>query len=309
MPNFFTEDKEVNVSQITDKGWWVCNTTEHVAKGTALGDDFTQHIYTPSAEGKIARYNRTLDEWEQEVDDMTFKPYFDKQGKSYVIGQPDGEYPEWAIKDAPPAHDKDSQTVLYDEDGWRVFDIKLGEPYFDENGFVKLVSDYNFTLPDNHSWDAPPDVEEGQAVKLIGGSWCVLRDLRNSIAYAKNRTEHEDYVVQKLGDLPNTHTEKPYCEFCSWDEDNNDWLYDVEIHRPYKTQEEKLWRDDALKAVLDRIDQYEKDQGYPTDLRTSSLTESEFYELLVDRKALCDYPQSNDFPFGERPVLSQLTSE
>lgn len=119
MSEFFSKSQTVVVSQMTATGWWIRNTQEHVAKGTALGDDFTQDIYTPSEAGKTARYDRELRAWLPEIDDMTLKPYFDKNGKGYVIGAPDGDYPEWAIKDAPPAYDRETQTVLHGDDGCR----------------------------------------------------------------------------------------------------------------------------------------------------------------------------------------------
>lgn len=70
---------------------------------------------------------------------------------------------------------------------------------------------------------------------------------------------------------------------------------------------ERLWRDTSLNKVLNRIDQYEKDQDYPVELRTSPIqSNDEFLKLLNDRKLLSDYPESIDFPFGERPILSGL---
>lgn len=304
MSKFFNKSQTVEVSQITRTGWWVRNTTEYVAKGTALGDDFTQDIYTPSEPGKTARYDRDLSAWSQEIDDMTFKPYFDKDGKEYVIGEPDGDYPEWAIKDRPPEYDEESQTVLYNDDGWQVFDIKLGVPYYDEFGFEFLVTDYNFTLPENHTFEIPPKTPEGFAPKLVNGIWQTLRDLRGKIAYAKDRDNGENYIVKELGELPSTHTEKQPNEFDTWSESVGDWIYDIERHLPYKIKEERDWRDAVLQSVLNQIDQYEKDQIYPEHLRTSSLDETGLLALVTDRKVLCDYPEYDGFPFCERPKLS-----
>ncbi|CAH0543083.1 hypothetical protein [Vibrio marisflavi] len=84
---------------------------------------------------------------------------------------------------------------------------------------------------------------------------------------------------------------------------------DIERERPVKTTTETTWRDQQLSLVLNRIDQYEKDQNYPEEYRTSPITsEDEFNSLLMDRKKLCDYPESVDFPFGQRPQLSGVAS-
>ncbi|AYV22357.1 hypothetical protein [Vibrio mediterranei] len=74
-----------------------------------------------------------------------------------------------------------------------------------------------------------------------------------------------------------------------------------------KQIEERLWRDSVLDKVLSRIDQYEKDQNYPEELRTSPIkSHDDFVLLLNDRKLLSDYPDTENFPFGDRPTLSGL---
>ena len=83
----------------------------------------------------------------------------------------------------------------------------------------------------------------------------------------------------------------------------------VDITYSYKElkRREREWRDDELAKVLNRIDQYEKDQSYPENLRTSPInTHDDFILLLNDRKVLSDYPDAANFPNGERPLLSGL---
>ncbi|MEL7290428.1 MAG: hypothetical protein AAGJ78_04750 [Pseudomonadota bacterium] len=312
MTNFFSKSQTVNVSQISADGWWLKNTTEHVSKGTALGDEFTQNIYTPSKEGMISRYDRTTNTWSVEIKDMTFEPYWNEHGCQYVIGEPDGDYPEWAIKEKPPEHDSKTQTVLYSEEkGWKVYDVLIGKPYFDKWGNEILVSDFNFELPEEHSFEKPPKPEDGYGIKLVEGKWEILVDLREKIAYAKDRDNQQlkDYQIEKLGDIPITHTLKQPGPYDSWQEDKQDWQYDIERHLPFKIEEEKAWRNDELGKVIDRIDQYEKDQQYPLELRTSPIESNEqFLRLLHDRKTLSDYPATKNFPFGDRPVLSGLAN-
>ncbi|WP_241669726.1 hypothetical protein [Vibrio furnissii] len=125
------------------------------------------------------------------------------------------------------------------------------------------------------------------------------------MAYATDRDNGEDYRIEELGELPATHTLTEPEFYDSWSD--GQWHYDIERHRPFKATEEKQWRDGELTKVLDRIDQYEKDQSYPAELRTSPIkTEADYLKLLQDRKTLSDYPESDGFPFGQRPVLSNL---
>ncbi|MCG6387485.1 hypothetical protein [Vibrio fluvialis] len=303
MTQFFTESKTIEVSRITTDGWWLENTKEHVSKGTALGDDYTQNIYTPSGDGKIARYDRESDSWSDEIDDMTWKEYFNEYGVRFVIGEPDGVYPDSAILEEPPAFNSESETVIYREDKWAVYPIKLGESYYNEHGHEYKVSDFNFDLPDGFTWETPPKADEGYAVQFTDGKWEILPDYREKIAYPKDRDGGEAYLVKELGDLPDTHTLLEPADFDSWVDDA--WSYDIERHRPVKASQEKQWRDSALAQVLDRIDQYEKDQKYPVELRTSPIqTEEEYLSLLQARKLLCDYPTSENYPFGDRPAVA-----
>ena len=310
MKTFFKQSQMVDVSRISKDGWWIENTTEHVTKGTALGDDFTQTQYTPSSKGMIARYDRAAGLWSDEIEDKTWTPYWGKHGEALFIGEPDGDYPEWAIKDAPPEYNQDTHTVLHDaEHGWAVYEIKIGTSFYDELGREFIVSDYNFTLPGKSTWDKPPKANKGHAVKWIDGQWQQLIDHRNKLAYAKDRdnAELQDYQVEVVGPLPATHTLKEPEQFDSWKDDEAGWQYDIERHRPFKVMEEKQWRDEEITKVINRIDQYEKDQHYPVELRTSPINnEADFLTLLADRKALSDYPTVANFPFSNRPKLSGL---
>lgn len=54
--------------------------------------------------------------------------------------------------------------------------IKLGTPYWDGSGFKKLVTVFDFKLPENHTFTAPPEVKSG-TVKLIAGEWVNYRKL------------------------------------------------------------------------------------------------------------------------------------
>ncbi|EPA0454375.1 hypothetical protein ACQZMW_002351 [Vibrio fluvialis] len=306
MTPFFAQSQTVHVSRITSDGWWIENTTEHVSKGTALGNDFTQTLYTPSRGGMIARYDRATGTWSNEIEDMTWETYFDPHGNPFVIGEPDGQFPENAITQSPPEYDADSQTVLFKDGHWQVYPILLGQSFYDGYGNEFKVSDYNFELPENHTFIPPPEPQSAQhAPKLVNGEWQQCLDYRGEMAYATDRDNGENYRIEELGELPATHTLTEPELYDSWSD--GQWQYDIERHRPFKAAEEKQWRDGELTRVLDRIDQYEKDQSYPPELRTSPIkTEADYLKLLQDRKTLSDYPESDGFPFGQRPTLSGL---
>lgn len=86
----------------------------------------------------------------------------------------------------------------------------------------------------------------------------------------------------------------------------------VEVAPPTKeelTLIETSWRDAELEKVLNRIDQYEKDQSYPEEYRTSPIqSHDDFLLLLNDRKVLSNYPDLETFPLGDRPALSGLAN-
>lgn len=183
MNEFFKMSQSVNVSRISPNGWWLENCKEHVVKGTKLGSDFTQNIYTPSVKGMIARYERNSNQWLDEIEDMTWKSFFDINGRKFIVGEPDGDYPEWAIKETPPKYDNEKQTVLYENDAWKIFEIELGKLYWDSETNKFIVSDYNFTLPEKHSFIEPPRAEKGFAVRLVDEKWKQIEDHRNKTIY------------------------------------------------------------------------------------------------------------------------------
>ena len=200
MNTFFKQSQRVDVSRLSVEGWWLGNCIEHVAKGTALGADFTQVIYTPSTEGMIARFDRATKQWSDEIEDMTWKPFFDVYGREFVISEPDGDYPENAIKETPPAYDKEKQTVLYDNEAWTIFDIELGKSYWDSDANEFIISDFNFTLPKKHTFIEPPKADKGFAVRLVNEQWQQIEDHRNKSIYSCRDCTHSERV-EKLGPI------------------------------------------------------------------------------------------------------------
>lgn len=302
---FFTKAQTVNVSRMNATGWWLGNGQEHVQKGTALGNDCTTVIYNPSEPGMTARFDAENQEW-IETYDRSQLSYWSPVGEHFKIGTPDGDYPEWAVKTKPPAFDREVETILFTNGAWKKYLIQLNEKYWDSDGNELTVSDFNFELPENHTWSEPPELKDGYGLKLVKGKWQQLEDHRDKQAFSKKRDE-QDYVISELGKVPSTHTLTAPGEFDSWIQGK--WRYDKERELPVKTELEKSWRNNMLTNVNNRIDQYLKDKEMPEEFRRSPFNEADFTKLAEDRALLCDYTKHPDFPFCERPKLSGLVDE
>lgn len=172
----------------------------------------------------------------------------------------------------------------------------------------EMLIEANTGLPANSTVETLPDMATGQVAIYHDGQWTAKQDYRGRVAYAKDRVDSVNFTVADFSDLPDSHTLDEPGEFDSWTEDTG-WQYDIERERPVKTAEERHWRDGKLASVLSRIDQYEKDKNYPAELRASPIkSEDDFLKLLSDRKLLSDYPSTENFPFGTRPMLSNIIS-
>ncbi len=200
----------LSVSRIHPLGWWLGNGDEHVAKGTALGLDCTETIYEPSGPGLIGKYVQEMNTW-SEVEDKSAYEFWSPQGELHVIGVPDGDYPDWAVKQKPPVFNREKQTVFYDNDVWVLFDIEINKPYWDSETNKFIVSDYNFTLPENYSFIEPLEASKGFAVRLVNSAWKQIEDHRKRVIYdcsdCTNAQEVEELGAIKDGftfDEPNT---------------------------------------------------------------------------------------------------------
>ncbi|EDL52610.1 hypothetical protein VSAK1_13726 [Vibrio mediterranei AK1] len=184
-------------------------------------------------------------------------------------------------------------------------DINVGVSYWDSDCNEFYSNDQDFVLPEHHTFNEPPFSRTGFKRVLIDDKWHQVPTVK---AYAKDRGQL-DYWTHELDIIPSTHTLKEPSEYESWNVELDDWEYNPELHRPDKEQQEIAWRDIELTNVINRIEQYEGDQSYPVELRTSPIkSEDEFMQLLQDRKLLSDYPETPDFPFGDRPTLSGLAT-
>ncbi|MEI8607951.1 hypothetical protein P4S70_01970 [Enterovibrio sp. Hal110] len=302
MTTFFDQTQTVTVSRYCAQGWWKGNFTEHVVKGTGLGPDCTLTVYSPSRDGVTARFNTQTQVWSEEIDDATLTPFYGPDGEQYALDYPDGSFPDWAIFDAPPEHDRETQTVLHTGEAWTVYDIKMGVPYWDAECRRHVVNETCFTLPADHTWEAPPNTEKGFCPVLKDGQWQIVEDYRGQTQFDK-KDATVSKTVTEAGPLPRGWTLKaPATVFDVWK--NNRWQYDQDKARPAKSLSERRWRDAVLAFLLQRLEQFERDLQVAEQYRTGTLTAADYEHLLADRKRLCDYPDAAGFPFADRPTLS-----
>ncbi|HBV77647.1 MULTISPECIES: hypothetical protein [Vibrio] len=215
----------LSVSKIHPEGWWLGNTQEHVAKGTALGVDYTENIYIPSSNEMIGKYDWETNTW-SEIKNKALDEFWTPNGQQCVIGTPNGDYPEWAVLEAPPEYDTQKQTVLYQDEKWSIYDIEIGKPYWDNEGNELIISDYNFTLPENHTYIKPPKSKDGFAIRLVDDEWQAIEDFRDRIIYdCADATRSE--VVQELGKIKAGFTlEEPKTQYDEWV--NQKWITNQE---------------------------------------------------------------------------------
>jgi hypothetical protein len=208
MTTFQKKTISIEVSRFSAEGFWLGNGQEHVVKGTSLGPDCTTNIYSPSKAGVTGKINLENNTWE-EIDDNSQVEFFDQNGGRYKLGIPGKGFPDWVIHETPPNYDTEKETALFKNGCWKVFDIEIGKPFWDKYGVQQLVAEFNFTLPDECTFESPPDVQEGHAVLLEENKWRILEDHRGKIAYKKDGSGA--FEIEELGDLPDdvTLTEPP----------------------------------------------------------------------------------------------------
>lgn len=88
-----------------------------------------------------------------------------------------------------------------------------------------------------------------------------------------------------------------------------------ELHieeRILSTHFETLWQEDQLNKVTQTLKECEADLKIPerySELRVTTFTERDYYQLLMDRKLLIEYLNQPDFPECGRPQLSNLITD
>lgn len=69
-----------------------------------------------------------------------------------------------------------------------------------------------------------------------------------------------------------------------------------------KTSEELAWRNEMLRKVIDGLDQIRNDSEFGSSTYNKPYTAA---QLNAVRVMLCEYPDSEGFPFGTRPTMPE----
>ncbi|CZF85485.1 DUF4376 domain-containing protein [Grimontia marina] len=230
----------VDVSHLSPDGWWLGNEKQHVAKGTALGADYTETLYTPTAEGLTSRFDRETQTWSEEIINRTATPYYSIEGREYRLASPDSAVPEAMLVTPPPDHDPNTQAVLHDGEKWQVFDIKVGQSYWDKSGREYVVSDDYFALPNECTWERPPAARENYAVRLVQGKWEEVEDHRGKEIFNKAECLQVE-LVEELGPIKDgwtlTAPPTPFHEY-----KNGTWQPSTDRAKKAKRKEINAWR-------------------------------------------------------------------
>lgn len=256
--DFKTESCTLEVSKIGNQGLWLGNTTEHVAKGTALGDEFTETLYTPSSEGFTATYGEGTHTW-SELEDKTDWEYYSPTGETLTIGSPLGDYPEGAILEKPPTLEE-YQKVKYDGSSWVIYECHKGKSYWDKNCEEFTVGDDYFELPDECTWSEPLEHLDGFKVILVNGVWEYIEDYVGLTAY--NTSTKLPTVITELGELPEGFTLLVPDTYSKWE--YGAWVLDEEAYNI------------SLLEMLDSDAKSLRDETTSSDLEVEGLDNSVF---------------------------------
>ena len=183
---------------------------------------------------------------------------------------------------------------------WLQTEYFIGRVYFVGEG-----TPMNITEPDVYPEDAlfvlPSEDKEGCVQVIVDGKWTYCECHIGEVIFDK--VTYDGVMVEELGPIPSTHTSKEPIEFGVFDENADDWVKSVELETEFLSSVERSWRDSELRPVVDRIQQYQSNLSMPVEFQRSPLSEEDYNNLLVDYRTLCDYPESADFPRGERPTM------
>ena len=315
MAKFYSEDTQVPVSRLISGKYWAGNSTELVKKGTALSPDFTAVVFIPSSDDKTGVFDSVSGSW-QEIDDRTQTPFFDESGNAFALDYPDLDFPEWAIFDEPPAFDPETQTVLWVESDtggeWKIYEILIGTPYYDQLGNEKIVADFNFELPPDHTFTMPPDtgddVDPPLATMWNGNSWDLVPDYRGLPVFNVDK-DSEEYLhlvdYDQVGELPDnlTNIEQPDSTYI-WDETIKNWVQDAALVEKQEFIDGHLWAVGVNTMLLRLMLSHNLDNFMSAEFKLNIFSDADYELLKQDRVNLWEYYR-NGYR-GDRPVLSSV---
>lgn len=210
--------------------------------------------------------------------------------------------------DLPP-YDKDEERCYLIEGRWVVTKFWVGRPVYLTFGEEVHIPCFPWEdKPEVFTLVQPPEAEEGFVPKLVNGEWEYVEDLAGKMAFSKDRNG-DDFVLEPHQELLDTHTLLPYEDYSEWDEVAGTWLFSDALYRPTFVMLETEWQAACWKKVISALDNHRFDcelGNTSPELRTCTLSDAEYIELLTDRKGLHDYLEAADFPECGRPKLSTV---
>ena len=187
---------------------------------------------------------------------------------------------------------------------WMQVKAWVGRVCYTGENLQATIEDIRQELPEDYTWVETPEFIEKHQWVVKGGVWVSIVDHRGEMAYPKlNDGSSEAYIIEKIGAILATHTLHEPIEFGVFDKDADNWVVSEELRYAYFAAGERHWRDGELQPIVQRISQYESDQNKSPEFRRSPLTVEDYNDMQADYATLCDYPDSDGFPYGSRPVL------
>ncbi|WP_027696706.1 hypothetical protein [Vibrio litoralis] len=193
--------------------------------------------------------------------------FWNEHGYEFPIGDAI-ELPEWAITTQPPIYDSKNQTILFKDNKWLTYDILIGTPYYMENGEKVYVTDINFELPQNCSWNPKPEIVKGFDFVLIDGDWVQKEDHRDKPIWEKATGTR--FIMGVLGEIPDEYTlEQPQTQCDEWI--NGKWItndqkyYELQIQEVESTRRALYTNVDALRNEAAMIRLTEGDEAKALD--------------------------------------------
>lgn len=162
------------------------------------------------------------------LDKVTLPRFYDKYGNQHFVMKPDAPIPAWGVEKKPPKYNRDTHVVLYKDDKWKVLEIREGQTYWNNKAEKLPIASKWFELPDNHTFEQPPEDKEGYFTRWIDGEWKYVEDNMNKFMWLKSDCTAQSIQMHEEGSIPDDYTllEPPTKRFDVWNIDH--WQIDRE---------------------------------------------------------------------------------
>ncbi|AFJ48044.1 tail fiber assembly protein [Shimwellia blattae] len=251
----------------------------------------TTHIPCIPPDGQTGIFSNG--EW-QYIADVRGTPYWDEHGNGFVITSLNESVPDWGITVKPPVADT-GFVLLYSGNEWQQIEDKTGQPFYESDGTKHIVSNSWFTLPDNCTFTAPPEVKPTFVTRWTGTEWIYIKDMRGLTVW--NTTDKAPLTISELGPVPDGYTQLVPGEFDQWD--GNTWVKDISAESEYKQAQAEQHKASLLTEASQQIAvlSYAVDSGQATEEESARLARWQVYRLAVNRTDTT----LNDITWPEKP--------